>query len=792
MNRLPSCFALSALTLAISTPLTVIAEEVTIETEETLVVVGSRANPRSALDSAVPVDVISADALQNSASMNGEIAQLLHSLLPSINFPRQSNSDTADIVRPAQLRGLSPDHTLVLVNGKRRHTTSVLNTGGKTGRGSAPVDLNTIPFSAIKRIEVLRDGAAAQYGSDAIAGVINIVLKDADQGGSISATYGAHVTDFKPTDSSIVDGQTTLITANKGISLDNGFINVSAQYRDRKTTNRAGFDQVPFWEVDAGNPDVVGKVNYKVGDPEEQGFALMVNAEKEISDNISLYGFANHSNRQALGSNFYRYPNDTWSNVAEIYPDGYIPMTDGTTKDDAVVIGIKGSHDWDWDLSANYGRSFFDLNLKDSLNASMGAASPTEFHLGTFDYSQLVINADASKLVNLIGFDATIAVGAEYRTEFYKTTAGDEASYSLGANIAAPGSQGSQGLRPVDTVDVSRNAAAIYADVEVELTSDLLASTALRYEDYSDFGDTFNSKLALKYSLTDFVNLRGAASTGFRAPSLVQNHYQASTSDFGDNGALTTFAIVAPTSELAQAVGAKSLKAETSTNYSLGVVFNSDFGLSATVDAYLIDIKDRISLNQGVYTAPDGTPINELPEAAARPGIQGVQFFTNAIDTRTQGVDVVVDYNVDSLGLSLAYNHNTTEITNGGTSNVEEINTLESAAPKNKLIFTANHSWNGLNSMLRVTRYGETERVFDFGGGYHPQQTFSANVSVDVDVNYQFANGLSIALGANNLLDQYPDLSSDEINYFGNFPYDVIPPIGLNGRYVYSRINYKF
>jgi len=760
---------------------------------EEVVVVGSRAAPRSAEDSPVPVDVFNAQDLMQSGSLSGEISQLLHNLVPSFNFPRQSNSDTADLVRPAQLRGLSPDHTLVLVNGKRRHTTAILNTGGKTGRGAAPVDLNTIPMAAIKRIEVLRDGAAAQYGSDAIAGVINIVLKDASEGGQVSMTYGQHKTDFDPTDENISDGETVLVSGNTGMSLADGFVNLSAQYRTRNATNRAGFDQVPFWENDAGNPSIVGNKNYRVGDPEEDGYSLFANWAMGLEGDMRLYGHASSSEREAIGSNFYRYPSDSYANVAEVYPNGYLPENVGTASDHSLVLGVKGGSDWQWDLSVNYGSSAFELGVENSINASIGAGSPQSFHIGDFDYDQLILNADAVKTFDLNGVSTALVVGAEYRRENYETSAGSEASYALGANsFAAPGSQGIQGLRPEDAVDQSRHNVSVFADAEFQLSERFLLGTAVRYEDYSDFGDTFNGKITARFELSDAIALRGAASTGFRAPSLIQNAYQATSTDFGEGGALATFALLPATSPLAQVLGAVALDAEESRNVSVGLVGSWDSGISLTLDVYRIEIDDRITLSEGIFTAADGTSVADLAEAAAHPGIGGAQFFTNAVDTRTTGFDLVALYDWNNFNFSLAYNKNETDLTNGGVGSVEEINTLETAAPDNKLILSANWAEGNWSAMARATQYGETMRVFDFGGGYEPEQTYGRDLSIDVDVEYAFSNGVTVAFGANNLLDEYPDPSSDDIAYFGNLPYDVIPPIGMNGRYVYARTTYNF
>jgi iron complex outermembrane receptor protein len=756
----------TALGTSLALPVSVIAEQ--IQPLEEVVVVGSRAAPRSVADSPVPVDVFGADDLARAASLGGEMSQLLHSLVPSFNFPRQSNSDTADLVRPAQLRGLSPDHTLVLVNGKRRHTTAILNTGGSIGKGSAPVDLNAIPMSAIKRVEVLRDGAAAQYGSDAIAGVINIVLKDSSEGGQVSMTYGEYNTDFAPTNKKLTDGETVLISGNAGIELDDGFINVSGQYRDRNSTNRAGFDS---WSPGQ-------QVTHRAGDPEEEGYSLFANWGKSIAGDKELYGYIGSSEREATGVNFLRYDYESDAVVSSIYPNGFLPVNVGVATDQSFVIGITGGSDWAWDISLNYGASQFELDVENSNNASMGAASPTEFDIGEYDYSQLLLNADVVKSFTLSDTPVSLALGIQYRQEDFESHAGSPASYIDGGVPSTDvGSQGIVGLSPADEADEDRDAYSVYADAEFELSERFIVGTAARYEDYSDFGDTFNSKLTARYELTDNLALRGAASTGFRAPSLIQNSYKSSRSDFSAGPGLTTVALVPVDDALARAAGSKDLEAEKSKNFSVGLSGDWDNGVSLTVDFYRVDIKDRITLSDRV--------------AVADPSIDEIEFFTNSTDTRTDGVDVVIGYGWNEFDFTLAYNESDTDITNNGTSNLEVINSMTSANPESKWIFTTNWQRNGWSTMARVTRYGETQRNFDFGWA-QPEQTYSGNTTVDIDVEYDFSNGLRVSLGANNLFDEYPEESSSDINYGGNLPYDVIPPVGMGGRYIYARTTYNF
>lgn len=765
---------------------------------EEVVVVGSRGAPRSVEDSVVPVDVLSAADLTHSATIAGEVGSLLSANIPSFNMPRQSNSDQADIVRVAQLRGLSPDQVLVLVNGKRRHANAVVSVESKLGKGAAAVDFNNIPTSAIERIEVLRDGAAAQYGSDAIAGVINIVLKKGAEGGSIAASYGAHVTEIPANgDQSITDGQTGIFSFNKGFALENGFINISGEYRERAATNRAGFDELPTigfaeWIVPvpasgtpeaAANDAMAGQRNYRVGDGESKDLNLAYNAAINLESGYELYSFGTYSDRSAEGSNFYRYPVSA-NNVTEIYPNGFVPVSDATISDMALALGAKGTlGDWNIDSSVSYGENTYDDDIKNSINASLGSDSPTSFNRAEYEYSQSMVNVDVQRAITLQDMPVNLAAGLELRHETYQTRAGDEASYIAGTDTTANiGSQGGPGLRPEETVDESRDSYSLYIDAEFQVTSDVLISTALRYEDYDDFGDTVNSKLAGRWQLTDNLALRGAISTGFRAPSLAQTYFSGSSTGFGDGGGLVSALNLSVSDPLAIAYGAEELDAEQSTNRSLGLVWSTD-NASFTIDFYEIDIDDRIALSETI-------------DITGTQGVEAIRFFTNVVDTETRGMDIIASYDIAAWTLRAAYNKTDTNIVNNpdrAIFGIEETNTFETAAPKDKIILTTTWTSEQVSVMLRATRFGETQRVFDFGDGYEPTQTYSAKWSVDTDVTVRVADGWNVSVGANNLLDEYPDESIYDISYFANLPYDgVISPLGVNGRYVYMGTNYSF
>lgn len=777
--------------------------------EEEVVVTGTRARSRNrartVVTTPVPVDIINADALEKSGALGGEIGQALQNLVPSFNFPRQSNSGSADIVRPAQLRGLSPDQVLVLINGKRRHTTAITTTESKTGRGTAPVDFNAIPANAIKRIEVLRDGAGAQYGADAIAGVVNVILDDTPEGIEVDASYGLHVTDFDPTDQSIRDGETWILQAKMGVKLTDagGFIRFGAEYKDRAQTNRAGFDEVPFFEDPANIPLVGGRRNFRPGDGASENFNLWYNAVLPLEGGYEIYSFATWNDRHAEGTGFFRYPVSS-ANITAVNPLGYRPISTGDNTDLGLTAGVRSSEGaLVWDLSANYGRNRFEGGVYNTMNPSLGPTSPTSFHTGTFENELFALNADASREFD-IGLEApaTFAFGLEYRHENFQSFAGDPLSYAAGpfADTYAIGAQAGGGLRPEETRDISRDVFAVYAELSADLSDSFFLDIAARFENSSDFGDTLSGKAALRWRATDALALRASISNSYRAPSLVQVGFATSSTSFGAGGQLTTVGTLPVDDPLAVALGARPLDAESAVNYSAGFTVDLPGELVLTVDAFHIEVDDRITLSERIDR--DDAPLGVQPLFDAR-NITAINFFTNAIDTETDGVDVVATYNVrdvwnGELNLSAGYSYARTRIT--GVRNlgpvtvvgVEESNTIEDAAPKSKLILTADWTDKIVTGIVRVTRYGEATRVFNFGGGYEPEQTYAAEWQVDVEVGWKINGNVEIYAGASNLFDNYPDRSLPDISYFGNMPYDVLSPIGMNGRYLYAGIRTKF
>jgi iron complex outermembrane recepter protein len=777
-----------------------------------IIVTGVRGGERTVLSSPVPVDVLSAEALENAGAVGNELGQALTALAPSFNFPRQSNSGTSDHIRAGQLRGLSPDQTLVLVNGRRRHQSAVVNTETKIGRGTAAVDFNTIPLGAVGRIEVLRDGAGAQYGSDAIAGVINVILDDAPEGGELTITYGQHNTNVEAIRQDLTDGETLNLAAEGALALGErgGFVRFGIEALDREGTNRAGFDLVPFFEEQTpANLALAGRRNYAIGDPSTNAWNLWYNAELPAGG-FNLYSFATYANRTTEGgAAFLRYP-DSFQNIRSVYPNGYRPQTTGDNEDLSVVGGATWALGaFDVDASIGYGRNEFGFGVENSLNPSLGPSSPTSFDSGTYIFDQLTANVDLQRELDF-GFTAApaiFAVGVEYRRETYETKAGEPASYIGGPfTTLAVGAQAAPGLTPADVVDIDRDVFSIYTDLSGDVTERLYLSLAARYEDYSDFGDATTAKLAGLFTIVDGWNLRAAVSNSVRAPGLQQIGFSDTTQNFGTGGSLVRTRTLRVDDPIARALGATDLKPEESVNYSVGTT--AAFGnFTLSLDAYRIEVDDRITLSDRFF----GTALENFVQS--RPGganVRSVRFFTNAIDTETNGVDVVLDYLAPlfsgDLALSLAYSNAETEITRFAPTpaalraldptfrlvGVEERNTIETAAPTEKVVASAewsNETWRGL---VRVNYYGDATRVFDFGGGFEPTQTYGSELQLDLEGEVQITPEFAFTIGASNVLDEYPDRSSDLINYFGNLPYDILSPVGVNGRFVYARAKVTF
>ncbi|MGE0387010.1 MAG: TonB-dependent receptor plug domain-containing protein [Gammaproteobacteria bacterium] len=777
---------------------------------EEIVVTGTRIVERSVLDSTAPIDVLPAADLATTGAVAGELGQAIATLAPSFNFPRQSNSGTSDHVRAGQLRGMSPDQMLVLVNGKRRHASAVVNTETKIGRGTAAVDFNTIVLGAIRRIEILRDGGGAHYGSDAIAGVINVILDDRPQGARVDVTYGEHLTHEEAIDTTIDDGETVTVEASAGIPIaGEGFLRVGAEYQDRNATNRAGFDGVPFFIPQTpANLALQGRRNYAEGDPDVQDAKAWFHAGMPIGA-LQSYGFGTFGTRRTEGATFFRYPDES-RNVPAIHPNGFLPVTTGDNTDASVTGGLRTRvGGWDADASLTWGRNEFEYGVRNSLNASLGAASPTRFDSGSYDAEHFTFNLDLTgeRAVAFLARPVGIAFGFEYRRETYASRAGDPASFAAGPFDADIGAQGAPGLTPQDVRDAQRNVAGVYAELSSQVLDRLYVDLAGRYEYYDDFGSAANGKASAALTLAPGYHLRASVSSNLRAPSLSQTAFSDRTINFGVNRSLVTTRTIPVDDPIARALGARDLEPEQALDFSLGLTAQLDARTSLSIDGFHIRVDDRITLSDRLFGAGLAAFVQAQPGGA---GIQSVRFFTNAIDTHTTGVDVVLRharaFAGGDLTLTGAFNYASTAIADFKPTSArllqldpalrlvgsEEINTIESAAPQTRLVATGHWVRDDFDSTVRVSYYGSTVRVFNFGGGFEPRQEYGPEVSLDLQASYRFHRQGRITVGAVNILDNYPDPSDPAINFFGNLPYDILSPIGVNGRYLYARVSYTF
>jgi iron complex outermembrane receptor protein len=784
---------------------------------EGVVAVGTRRPGRTATDAPVPVDVLTAQDIQ--ATGLTETAQILQRLAPSVNFPRASVSDGTDHVRPATLRGLAPDQVLVLVNGKRRHNSALVNVNGSVGRGSTAVDLNALPASAIERIEILRDGAAAQYGSDAIAGVINIVLKGSESG-EASYTFGQTAEG---------DGQVSHLQANAGsVFGQSNYFHIGVEYRDRGFTNRAGVD--PRNQYFAGDPRNTEpkRVTLRLGDAATEDVLGMLNGSYTTRGGVEFYAFGGASHRDGESAANWRLPNGN-NTVRAIWPNGFLPLINTAIWDISGAVGAKGTvAGWRWDLSSVYGRNSLNYDVSHSNNASMGLSSPTQFDAGGLAFGQSTTNLDFFRDVG-VGSRLSVrtAVGAEFRLDQFQINAGDDASWINGnqpildgpnANSTtvrpAPGAQGFPGFRPSDEQDVTRNNYALYVDLESDVTRRFLVGLAGRFEDYSDFGSTTTGKLTTRVALTPQLALRGAVNTGFRAPSLGQSYFSSTATNLVAGQFLEILTLPVNTAG-AKALGAKPLKPEKSVNASGGVTFDPSSRFSVSVDYYDIKINDRIVFSENFI----GPAIQSRLAAIGLQNVTGARYFTNAIDTRTRGVDVVANYGIDLrrdgvLRFTGGYNHTKTKVTDVIPTPPElsgfdeqlfgraERGRIEEAQPRDNFLASANYTRGVWGAVLRTQRFGEvTNRQLKVSTNQPADQTFLAKWVTDVSGSYRLLGRVTLGVGADNVFDVYPDKQSEQWNVatgfagnsnFGMNPYSGISPFGFNGRFFWARLTYGF
>lgn len=809
-----------------------------------VVVTGTRVANRSSLETAVAVDVVSGESLQNGGVT--ELNQALSVALPSFNFPRPGLADGTDTIRPATLRGLAPDQTLVLLNSKRRHASSLVNVNGTIGRGAAAVDLNTIPTAIVRSIEVLRDGASAQYGSDAIAGVINVRLREDRSGGNLTGSFGVRESDYStPTGTPPVgatwsappmlsndgsDGETVTISGWKGLALgENGFVTVAMEYKDQERTERGGWDFRQQYPLVAGVFDPreadFDRFNAWYGEPDMEQLSLFANAGAELSNGVKFYSWASYQDRAASSAGFYRRALDD-RNVIEIYPDGFLPIIEPDVTDFSAAGGFTWSWgEWEMDSSLVYGKNEMEFTIVNTLNRSQGPASSTEFDAGGFDYDQLVFNFTGVRQVTVgnLASPLNIAAGIEARQENYSIFAGEldswvnggvllplggsgcatptPAQVMAGGCATASGAQVFPGFRPSNEVDEDRTAVGAYLDLEAELTEKLLGSVALRVEDYSDFGSNVSGKIALRYDFTDAFALRASVQNGFRAPSLPQQYFATTSTNF-INGVpfdITTFPVSDP---VAIALGAQPLDAEESTNFSLGAVMRLG-EVTITIDAYRIDIDDRIVLSENLTQAN----VRAYLESQGFVGIGGGRFFINGVDTETEGLDIVVNWPFQSGGagnfdFTLVANFNSTDVTRVPATDplsaltpppplFDRINilTFEEGNPEDKYAAIIGWTLGRFGATFRATRYGE---ALDPGTSAPLDFRLGAATLVDLEARFDLTEKIRFAVGGENLTDEYPDPFPVARNGTGNTPFSNYSPFGRSGRFVYGRLSVNF
>ena len=837
---------------------------------ENVTVIGSRNATRTKLETPVPVDIIPISIIINEVGQV-DLNQILNYAAPSFQSNRQTIADGTDHIDPAQVRGLGPDQVLVLINGKRRHQSALVNINGTVGRGSVGTDMSAIPASSIERVEILRDGASAQYGSDAIAGVINIVLKKEVDVLNGTITNGANT---------YGDGKTTAAAVNYGFKiLERGFFSVTGEYVDRGATNRMKEYTGPVFTTAAnentyrttvlpslGNRtgekydnDTLAKLgvsrstfNNRVGNSAIRNGGLFFNMMYPLSTATEFYSFGGVGSKSGAAAGFYRYPANI--NVTkDIYPLGFLPEIHSTIIDKAVTFGLRGTlRNWHFDLSQTFGQNTFNYRVENSLNATLLGGSPTSFDAGGFGFKQNNLNFDANRLFGNIMSGLNIAFGGEYRTDNYTIVAGEEASYrnyglidiidtlrnGAGTPIytngqitlvktgktrdisggRAGGAQVFPGFRPENVVNQTRSNVAGYMDLELDIDENFLLEAAIRYENYSDFGATSNFKVASRYKFTNNIAVRGAMSTGFRAPSQQQKYFNNTSTQF-INGTPFEIGTFTNNSRAAKLLGIPNLKQETSYNYSIGITTRPMIGMEISIDAYQIDIKDRIVLT-GQFTASSGEVADLLRQANA----SRAAFFSNAVDTRSRGVDVVVSFDKKTefgdfkVGLAFNANRNTVVDSSGSNApfikasdvliknnlvktyfNREDESRFEVATPRLKGGLTINYKLKKLGAMLRNVYFGQVKYVDPNPNpvfNYTTQQvetldqTFTPKVVTDLTLSYQLTPNINVTIGSNNLLNVYPDKQThaDNVSY-GRFPYSRrVQQFGFNGAYYFGRL----
>lgn len=806
---------------------------------EGLVTVGSRSRPRTATQSAVPIDAITGrDFIEQGDT---DVSDLLRTVVPSFNVNPQAVGDAARIVRPASLRGLAPDHTLVLVNGKRRHRASIIMwIGGGFADGAQGPDISSIPAIALRQVEILRDGASAQYGSDAIAGVMNLMLRDARSGGSLEVRTGSFYEG---------DGESYTVSGNIGLPLGgSGFANLSVEYGAANPTSRSVQRDDAAALIDAGNTHVRDPAQIWGAHDVDNDLKLWGNFGRFFGDGLQLYGHANYASETVAGGFFFRNPNtrqgvfsidggqtllvgdvlDAHDGVLdgsadcpvvtitnhvpdpaalqrvlddpncftfqEMFPGGFTPQFGGDATDMSVVAGLKGQAHGGllWDVSAVFGQNAVDFFIDKTVNASLGPLSPSSFDPGVYLQREVGVNADLNYTVNDM---VTVAGGAEFRDEYFEIGLGETAAWVIGPFAPqgfSAGSNGFPGFSDIAAGGWHRANYAAYGDLEVRARDDRWTlGAAVRLEDFEDFGTTTNGKLAARYGLTGALAVRGSVSTGFRAPTPgQQNAFNVSTQFAPDRRELVNNGTIPSTSEVAAIKGGKPLDAETSVNASVGVVIDANpFTLS--VDYFRIDLSDRLALSQTFELDPAEADRLIAEGITSARNLANFRFFTNDFDTRTQGVDVVAAFVPPGMEgdpeFNLAFNYTHTAVTRHNPDVVSEvrIRQLRDALPGMRWVGSGRRTWGGaLSTLARLSYYAgwfDSRDDRDYPGEY----------LVDLEASYAIGASTTLTVGAQNALNQYPEENPRAAMVAGN-RYSPNSPFGSSGGFYYVKMGYSW
>lgn len=801
--------------------------------QDTVIVTGVRGAPRSVIDSPTPIDVFTSDDIEQGSPTG--IFESIRYLVPSFNLPTRAGGGTATVIATGGLRGLNPDHTLVLVNGKRRHKTALINSVSSLYNGAAGVDLNMIPSSAIARIEVLRDGAAAQYGSDAIAGVINIILKDDGEDGEASVSFGQN---FDRSDGEFLTG-----SVGQGLKIGAaGKLNLSYSYMDRKESNRA----VPISDSVNLYPTLPGGVR----DPREESIDRMVtqnygafpqksnifgaNFSYDLGE-VEMYAFGTYGSRESVLNWSFRAPNRDVS-LPEVYPNGFRPRLTIKEDDYEIAGGFRGeTAGWSWDVSSNYGTDITDWENSNGLNASLGPASPTFFEVGRLISSEWVNALDVTKGYDLDSAgDLQVSFGLQHRLEKYEVEEGDEASWAAGDYVRppgqpfagdplAPGAQATPGFRPDDAGELERTNLSAYAELGWAPIEALFLDAALRYEDFDDAaGDELIYKVNGRYEVSDWLAFRASYNTGFRAPTLAQQGYSSTTSQFRDldddgESELLLLKNLPVDSAAAKALGSKPLTPETSKNASIGFTLTPLSNLSVTVDAYQIDVDDRIAVT--TTFSPADTRPSAVSGVTVGQQIQAIlvanglssdisgQYYTNAIDTRTEGIDIVATYKLATdfgdFALNAGFNKNETEIRRIAENppELEALGTIElfdrskqgsltDSIPDSKITLGLGWDYEKFSANVRGTRFGEYT-ILSANGPAGDDDIDPAWI-MDVEFGYALTDAFTIFAGANNVFNEYPEELDPPGRTSGSNMYNTFAPFGFTGGNWYVRGAYKW